>query len=77
MGFNEYAIGRFIGKQKIEGFDNVFSARLAKDYLKETQTQIGTVNKESLRQMQPNCGRLRKKQEEKNSNIWSAIIIRS
>jgi hypothetical protein len=44
---NEYAIGRCIGTQKTEGFDKVFSARLAKDSLKEMETQIGTVNKES------------------------------
>jgi hypothetical protein len=29
--------------QKIRGFDKVFSARLAKDCLKEMQTQIETV----------------------------------
>jgi hypothetical protein len=37
---NEYASGRCIGIQKSEWFDKVFSARFAKDCLKEMQTKV-------------------------------------
>jgi hypothetical protein len=80
VGFldNKYGSGRCIEIQKTGPFEKVFSTRLAKDCLKKTQTQIGTVRaRQSTDTVRLGTMKEEVRGAEQQRNIWNVIIARS